>query len=1802
MTPNRQASEKVHQRLEAWKRQLIDLTRRNQLLNYKARRRATIDVVDEVPQVVLRDLLDGKYFYFDPRPETPDNETSEEEAPPIGRAWPVEDLGMQEPSPSLDPTRDYTGGIRIRRTTDADLPEYHRDDRLQTKHTESNLEKKLLHIYRTAESSMEEQGVNTLYVALGMLEWYESKTSDQVDRAPIVLVPAWLGRVNASSPFTLARGDDEPILNPAIVEKLRLDFGLHLPELPELSDDLNVEEFFFAVEGAVSGFQRWRVTSDIALGLFDFRKFVMYRDLERYPDQFTAHDLIQSMCGESETPVNSAVPADVMKADLDKEMSPWDTIQVVEADSSQQRAMLAIRKGHHLVIEGPPGTGKSQTITNVIADSLAKGKSVLFVSEKMAALEVVKVRLEAVGLSEFCLELHSHHTKKTEFVRELARTLDVSRQEVSEDGSELRRLERLTRSLRKYVEALHDPCPPLLFSPFEAIARLTQLSGAAILNADIPGIKTTNRDTFNRALENLEDLSRALDQVGDPSVHPLRGSHATDGTPGARRTLHEAAESAVLAMEGLLDRADEFTENLGLRFPETFGDVGIALEAAAVLADSPGADRSVLENPQWNQLSADVKELIEVGRAYARLRSVADERFRPSFFERDLGEEIEALANHSRSALRVFKPGYWRIRRVLKSYTAESYRIPNLAEFVRHLSEAARCRSNLLQIRAVEGSGRALFADRWLAENSDWDGLDAFAHWVVDLRQYVLKEIIAARGYDLAAGGSLVPDRVEKASRALNAHLEKARAAIQELIDIGRFESEAELGTGADTYLASTLERTTEIANGARLLRVWTLYRLSLERCEQDPSAHFVRRALVEHVEARELRPAFERAFLERWLEAVCAERQPLGEFQAIQHEARIEEFQDLDRVSHEIARRRVRSGLFERRSRELLRSELSGQLQLVQREAKKKSRILPIRKLLRHAPDVVKLIKPCFMMSPLSTAWYLDPDKLRFDLLVFDEASQIPPADAVGSMIRAKQVVVVGDSRQLPPTNFFSAQIDESEATDDIEYLVLDDLESVLDEVASSGVPRLRLKWHYRSEHESLIRFSNEEYYADDPLYTFPSADRDRSSNGLQFVYVEDGIYEGRGMNSVEARRVADAVVEHISEHPDWTLGVGTFGMAQQNRILDELDERRRIQPEIEFFFQQEGEAKFFVKNLENIQGDDRDVIFISVTYGPDVDGRVRRNFGPINAQGGWRRLNVITTRAKKRLIVFSSMRADDIDVTGIAPGARDLHRYLKYAETGIYPTATVVGGEPESPFEIAVIDALQQRGYRTVSQVGECGYRVDIGVLDQEFPGRFACGIECDGRSYHGALTVRDRDRLRQLVLEDRGWDIHRVWSTDWFYDQRGQVGRLVGLIEESRERLRTGTSRSSQTRRLTTAPVTQPVEVDPPDGAPGEQIPLEDIPVEPYRFAPTLAGRDPDQFYETPIQRLVDDCRHVLDVESPIHRAELARRVADYWGFARVGSKIERYVYHAIDHLSKIGQAQIRADGFVWKPEMTTPPVRSRAIDGAHFNSDHISAEEVAEAVKLLLTYRAPLLPDEIPSEVVRILGFKRSGRILRGLVADAVEKLVEDGVLEPGGLGIRLRKRSSGQVARSDETHGAAPMKQVPKQPTSAQKEDVSTQRQPASSAAERPYISSRISDLEELVSSRPNDHELLSRVAYELSFRTSERAKRLALRVAGASSLRQRKQDAMRRSSSAAYSRQDLQRDRDYIENLPGRDLLELAHWAKVAGHLRGWQRGVLYSVGMARLKGGTLSDKQIRRAAEAYREGISLGFRPTRDD
>lgn len=1637
---------RVRGALHLWRNRLLDLTKRNRALNFKPNKVSTIAIVDEQPIEVLRHLwIEERGMRFKPTLSSASQGSAAHETIDSFRADSGEGelltVTIIEGAHEVNLTAKAIGSFAVEDDSGIVSPELdfapydpetleerHRDNVLQAQATPESLDKSLRRIDEQARLALDEQGVNVLYLGLGMLHYTESSDSSDVLRAPLIMMPVSLARRSARSGFSLQMTDEEPMVNPALSEYLRRSHGIVLPDLPPIDAEDAVSRLRdwytqisqLAADKVKSGFEGWAVKTDIFLSLFSFQKLVMFKDLEANSSAFASHRLVRDLVlratpDRSSAPVIGLPPA-IRSMDLDVDFAPERTAQVVDADSSQLRAIVAVSKGYDLVIEGPPGTGKSQTITNLIAQTLSDGKSVLFVAEKMAALDVVHRRLVHAGLGEFCLEMHASKSNKKAIMQGFRAALDASLQS-PQAPQRTQRLPSVRHTLSEYAVAVHKPHGRLGLSPFRAIGELDSL----LLVPRLPLSKPTD-DITPEALANivttLQDLASVQPAVGMPTQHAWRDSTKTFYTPGSIDVIRATLPRLLISLEELVTRAAVVRETLALGEISGPPDIARALDVSRLCGRSPGAPLEVLQSDAWDAPPPRALALVDECRSLQTLRTQIESKLRPEVFEYDHAADITHIEKKSSEVLSFLAFLDARFRAIKKRwllYRSSGYS-PSLVEQAADMKLVVRYLAARAALDARQQEGAALFGSHWAGERSDVAALTEYLAWVVEFRRLCVQ-------HGLSKGTMTVAARPKPDVRATD-HLEEQFATVQ----LEFAELEKLVGWQDGYFLSMTfVEAKARLEHAARdisTLQRWAAFERTRQEAARTSAADHVAIAMRNSgadtdVPFGSLPDVFRRAVLEKFLEEVIESRPPLREFSTLTHEERIKEFQRLDEWILEENRATIVAKLRNSTQERLQTDSARMGLPFLQREMAKQRNIAPIRRVLQNAEATIRAIKPCFLMSPLTVAQYLDGRLPTFDLIVFDEASQLPTEDAIGAVCRGHQLVVVGDPKQLPPTSFFARSgIDDGGVAVDGTPLV-EGTESVLEEYMGMGVPVTRLRWHYRSAHESLIEFSNVSFY-DSDLYTFPSVETGRDHMGLSFEHVADGVYEGKGLNAAEARRVADAVVRHAKERPQESLGVGTFNVRQQLAILDELELRRRQDPTIEPFFARGHGENFFVKNLENVQGDERDVMFISVTYARSPDGRLRYNFGPLNTENGWRRLNVLTTRARKRMRVFSSIHGEDINTAATtARGAELLRDFLIYAEHGRLDSAVAqAAAAAESPFEAEVALELSRRGVKVIPQVGMSGYRIDIGVVDDEVAGRFVCGIECDGVAYHSAESARDRDRLRQQVLEARGWIIHRVWSTDWFKDRQGQIDRLMDLISRSRaetkERLKSEAEAETRARDLALQERAEASareverQAQPLAAAQGAAAvgPYRRPVAEPYRFAVAEVVHQGVDIATVPSGQLVAAVVHVVETEAPVHVEDAVKRVASIYGANRVGARIALRVHEAI-RAAVDGSLVVRRDEFLWTPLVLTAtpaiPVRNRS--GMRIPGERISPEEIQSATRLVLQAAGAMKRDELWSEVRQVLGVSKSSIALG--FENCLTGALRVGWLGEGSIGIALR---------------------------------------------------------------------------------------------------------------------------------------------------------------------------------------------------
>jgi hypothetical protein len=1240
-------------------------------------------------------------------------------------------------------------------------------------------------IAEKALENHEEKGIRTLYLAIGMATWPTPSASATTPAAPVLLLPLSAIRRDAAGEDFDLDVDGDPELNPVLVHYLATQKGVVLDAdrlladaQPEGLGTPDPELLFDALRQATSELADFVINDRVIVANFTFAKLPMVRDLEQGVDQLAAHDLIAAIAGDpGAQAVLRGVRPDV-DLSLPDRLAPADEFLVLPADASQHHVINRVLAGEHVVIQGPPGTGKSQTIANLIAALVAQGRSVLFVAEKRAAIDAVVHRIDSVGLGDIVLDLHRDTVSRSRVAATLAASLQAARSSTEPDHTLLHQnLVRQREALVGHDDTMHEPRAPWGLSLYELQAGILAFPPEArsILRFGRPVLERIDAPTLERLADDLVEYVH----LGGPSL-------AASGSPWAiaKVTSAEGAERARQWADHLVPVAADLQMRLDALSLET------GLRPATTLAS-------------WRE-------------RLALLRSVSD----------TLGRFDE----------RVFSPATDLISLVAELAPASASGGANLltSTFDRSYRAARRTARDLCRGEPAEP---AVLRDALAAAS------DQRQRWAADA---------------LDGGAPRVTASLVAAEAAL-AQLDEGLRALTTFLWI-----DAEGRTPAELVSWSTALAADQA----------TLFKLPRIRTVEAAFSAVGASAMIDFARAEHLPPDQAALCLRyAWYLSIYDAVGPaaLGGFDGAVHAERAQQFQRLDREHLDTTVGRVRRAVAERITD--IRNRYPDQSQLIENQASRKRGHLPLRQLFQQAPDVLTALQPCWTMSPLLVSQLLPADRPYFDVVVFDEASQVTPADAVPALLRGAQVVVAGDSRQLPPTAFFAtdtaadrvAAHPDDDALDDTDadLLVVDpdgppapesdaafappdhgdeigdrpppaapalDLgltrgyESVLD-VAVALLRPGHLTWHYRSRDERLIAFSNQLIY-DGSLTTFPG--RGIGEGGVRLELVDPvNLSAAPGGTSPEVARVVDLVVAHARTRPHESLGVITMGLAHAERVTEALRQRLAAERDVAGFFDESAPERFFVKNLERVQGDERDAIILTVGYAKGADGKLRYRFGPLLQAGGERRLNVAVTRARDRLTVVSTFSHHDMDPErSRAPGVQLLRSYLEYAARGsdtaaVPPRDDGLGGPnadtglrgpnaetglrgpnaetglrgPNAetglrglnaetgldPFQRYVRDWLVATGAPVHSRYGQSSYRLDFALAHPHEP-RQLVAIELDGPTYHSSYTTRDRDRLRQEVLERLGWRFHRIWSTAFYRDPEGETARVAAIWKEA------------------------------------------------------------------------------------------------------------------------------------------------------------------------------------------------------------------------------------------------------------------------------------------------------------------------------------------------------------------------------------------------------------------------------------
>ena len=1157
-------------------------------------------------------------------------------------------------------------------------------------------------------------------MALGVLKWidYTKPVKSQTPHyAPIILLPIELVRRPANKGFAIKLRDEDTLVNITLLEFLKQQFGMDITGLnppPQDDNGIDVLKVFTIIRRAILEREKWDVIDCAFISNFSFAQFMMWNDIHSHSEEIKQNKIVKSLIdGKLEWDIS--IPDDI---DSDDALLP------VDVDASQLHAVKMAANGVSFVLHGPPGTGKSQTITAMIANSLYKGQKVLFVAEKQAALRVVYRNLIKVGLGDFCLQLHSNKAKKHEVLEQFKRSLNISINSANSDyAKELKEIKDSRKALDSYALELHrpQPCGMSVRELIDSYESIPEYDAKIRLSKEY--INSLTKDEIDKQRILLDELFATGSAISNIQNNPLSIVKQTEYYQSLRRTVENFFDDYCALLDELCIKANELANNFGMGVPITYSDWEnvIVLSHIALGKDCSSA---VISNDRLRSI-VEAASLIETAtKNYEEYKVYFFAKYNESILSADL-DLLER--KHCEAQKKI----------IGKQKAIDSVK----AELQQHL-KASPDFSLIGEIRNDIAKYQQLTAekDRLISvEQSLWNGK---------------KDVVVQYA-------SAIEDAYQKVA-------DKEKELCEQLI-IDIPNDEANWIEGKKHTVGSICDHSSE-------LRDWILYNSAKNKCIKSGLEPLC--LLYENgTDPEDIFPIYLKTVYKELIWKIIDESPALNAFSGFSYEERVRQYKNAEERYLQLSKEELYLKLASNLPTGRETPDISQEMTLLRKAISSNGRGLSLRTLFDRIPNILTRLCPCLLMSPMSVAQYLSLGSEKFDLVIFDEASQLPTAQAVGTLARGNNAVIVGDPEQLPPTSFFNSNNVE---TEDIQ---LDDLDSILDDCLALGMPNTHLLWHYRSKHESLIAFSNYLSYQGS-MFTFPSVnDREKRVR----LCTVNGTYKRKaGINEKEGKAVFKEVVRRYNSKllHDQTMGIVTFNIKQRDYIQDLIDEECKKNSDFDAWVHRGEFDELFVKNLENVQGDERDVILFSIGFGPDENGKIYYNFGPLNRVGGKKRLNVAISRSKQEMIVFSSMTPDMIDVNRSAnEGVKQFHDFLEYAATGIISESTETENFHTKGITLQICDALKAAGYKCQKNIGSSNIKVDVAVINPFDEGEYLLGILLDGDSYKKAENTRDRELAQQARLESLGWKTYRIWTMDWWDSKKRETKNLLDFVEKCR-----------------------------------------------------------------------------------------------------------------------------------------------------------------------------------------------------------------------------------------------------------------------------------------------------------------------------------------------------------------------------------------------------------------------------------
>ncbi len=1531
-------------KLDRWADKLLDTGKRNNLINFRDTKASSAEVLYPDCETFFSKCLSGHVFeVFDPR--IPDEEEDNE----------ITNRNQEKILTKSEYRNIYASRIK--------------NSRYILAHAQTpNPIKAVKNIAKKAKELQDESGINVAYLAFGFIKWNEREGSEVFYRAPLLLIHINIITGTVIDPIRIEVGDDDVVVNPTFNYLLQANYGLSLPAY----DDGDSLATYYEKVTTIIKKMGWETINECKIGTFSFLKINMYEDLKNNTDKILENENVKALLGES-----SSTSFGLSGENHIVQNPIIDLHTVVDADSSQIEAVEMAKSGKSFVLQGPPGTGKSQTITNIIAECLHDGKKVLFVSEKQAALNVVFDKLKKAGLADFCLELHSHKANKKAVIAELNRTLEVPKSKVSSTAKEEIRQKKSAQSkLDRYAEELHkkrNGIEKSLYQLFEAYSAEREYPD---IQVELKNIQEKGKEYLEQCVKMLEQYSEYVPSIGQNyRSNPWYGFNNVHIGYEQRNQLKQDFLKLIEGFRELQIKTNELKhkyESPQLNYIETVKWQKIL----AFLAKSDVVTPTMLSQDSLEKMVPALIQLKDLSEIIVQERNNILLDFKEDVLSELNGKEIytELTEQFNGVFARILNKDYKNIvtKVQMLSKDGKKFKYQQIVDFSKNLMSLQELINTFdnIAIPLQDQIGPC-----YKGPDTNWDHvMDS----IEVLRNFFDQEtinygLLSSMDRELFINNQDMfwSDAIELEERAKA--IAEAKERVQNCFDTEILNLDKQ---GYDYCIKKVLKCSEDFEK----LGNWIGFMTLLDHMNKMELQPYIDLIINKQIEADEVVGTYKKAFYKQWIEYIIFSVRELSSFSRIKQDQAVRNFVEQDGIQYEISKAQIKSELSQKRPNLDMIAGGSA-VAILRREGQKKRKQMPIRKLLLVTGDLVQILKPCFLMSPLSVSTFLDSEKISFDTVVFDEASQIFPQDAIGAIYRGKQLIVVGDSKQMPPSNFFNASADIDD--DDEEVGDINDFESILD-ICSSVFNTERLVWHYRSHYEQLIAFSNINFYNNN-LVTFPSSSTDHKGIGVDYYHV-DGVFDRKSKtNKAEALFIIDLIYKNIETHPDRSLGVVAFSVSQQNLIERLLSKKREEDPSYEWFFKADNPEPFFIKNLETVQGDERDTIIFSVAYAKDTQGRFIHNFGPLNREGGERRLNVAVTRAKDNVQLVASISYTDINLNRSgSEGVRLLRAYLDYAQNGeiaLERAITVTSDDHfDSYFEQEICDFLRDQGFTVDTQVGCSGYRIDLG-LRKPGSSNYLLAIECDGATYHSSKNARDRDSLRQRVLENMGWQFYRIWSTDWYRNKMVEKERLLRAVKDAIE----NSKKPSSTNSKIDSGQTGPIDMEQKRFIIEKKEATYNFPKYIQADAMTIMILNMDDFQ--------NGIRKILEKEAPLAEEYLLKRIIKLFGREKISKTVIR------DFNSKMYLCErrgiIRRNGFLYLKEENKYKLR---VPGVKRKIGMISTEEIAAGLYELIKQNITVSKDNLYKTMTNLLGFSRTGDTIVNKYDDALSELIKDNLIK------------------------------------------------------------------------------------------------------------------------------------------------------------------------------------------------------------